>query len=406
MNNPRRIQFTNGNVTRYVYTVTGRKLKAVHQTAVPNITVAAGTSHELTAGELLYADSVEYLHDGRLTVRNGRIDKYHFDGGYAQATAAQAGSQADDFTFHYYTADHLGNIREVLSEDGTVEQVTNYYSFGTPYSAEDAATLSPTLQKRKYNGKEFDSMHGLSTYDYGARQYCALFARWDRMDPMCEKYYSVSPYVYCLGNPVKNLDEKGEEVKVYVGSCNNPNNKNLYSLGTRLAAHDNPNAIMIVAHGIYAHEDDYGMSNGIRFEAYNPHTKSWKNTDIRNGEEMDRFLSANSNVWKDVKEGKKEASDIQIVLYSCGAGDVAKKISAFPKFEGVTFIAPNDKVSVAKNASNVSVRHLSSKGLPHYGNWNIYREGTIQEHYDGNKDLLPGTLNFTSNEWRKIWGKR
>lgn len=211
MNNPRRIQFTNGNVTRYVYTVTGRKLKAVHQTAVPNITVAAGMSHELTAGELLYADSVEYLHDGRLTVRNGRIDKYHFDGGYAQATAAQTGSQADNFTFHYYTADHLGNIREVLSEDGTVEQVTNYYPFGTPYSAEDAATLSPTLQKRKYNGKEFDSMHGLSTYDYGARQYCALFARWDRMDPMCEKYYSVSPYVYCLGNPVRLVDSDGKE---------------------------------------------------------------------------------------------------------------------------------------------------------------------------------------------------
>lgn len=67
MNNPRRIQFTNGNVTNYVYTATGRKLKAVHQTAVPNITVAAGTSHELTAGELLYADSVEYYHDGRMT---------------------------------------------------------------------------------------------------------------------------------------------------------------------------------------------------------------------------------------------------------------------------------------------------------------------------------------------------
>ena len=48
-------------------------------------------------------------------------------------------------------------------------------------------------------------MHGLNTYDYGARQYNPVTARWDRMDPLCEKYYGVSPYVYCHNNPVNKI---------------------------------------------------------------------------------------------------------------------------------------------------------------------------------------------------------
>ena len=210
MNNPSRIQFTNGNVTKYVYSATGEKLRTVHQTAVPNITVTMGTAHELTASELLYTDSTDYYCGGKLTVKNGRMDKYFFDGGYAQATVDEA-NNSDNFAFFHYNSDHLGNVREVIDEKGDVVQITNYYPFGTPYSAEDFATHNPDQQDRKYNGKEFDSTHGLNTSDYGARQYCSLFGRWDRMDPLCEKYYSVSPYAYCHNNPVMLTDPNGED---------------------------------------------------------------------------------------------------------------------------------------------------------------------------------------------------
>jgi RHS repeat-associated protein len=65
-------------------------------------------------------------------------------------------------------------------------------------------------QKHKYNGKEFDNMYGLNTYDYGARQYNPVTARWDRMDPLCEKDYGTSPYVYCHDNPVNRIDPDGK----------------------------------------------------------------------------------------------------------------------------------------------------------------------------------------------------
>jgi len=102
----------------------------------------------------------------------------------------------------------LGNIREVIDEKGDIVQITNYYPFGTPF-AEEAGNTNPDLQNHKYNGKELDTMYGMNTYDHGARQYNSLFGRWDRMDPLCEKYYSVSPHAYCANNPVMLVDPDG-----------------------------------------------------------------------------------------------------------------------------------------------------------------------------------------------------
>ena len=101
--------------------------------------------------------------------------------------------------------DHLGNNRELVTATGITHQVTNYYPFGAPY-ADPAAVSSADRQPYKYNGKELDKKHGLNTNDYGARQYNPVTARWDRMDPLAEKYYSVSPYVYCVGNPISYVD--------------------------------------------------------------------------------------------------------------------------------------------------------------------------------------------------------
>lgn len=131
-----------------------------------------------------------------------------FEGGYAQASVAS--STTDNFAFYFYNQDHLGNIREVVNASGSVQQVTNYYPFGAPY-ADASASTNTDFQPYKYNGKELDKMHGLNTYDYGARQHDPILARWDRIDPLAEKYYNVSPYAYCENSPVRYIDPNGEE---------------------------------------------------------------------------------------------------------------------------------------------------------------------------------------------------
>ena len=54
-------------------------------------------------------------------------------------------------------------------------------------------------------------MHGLNEYDYGARQYDPAIGKFTTMDPLCEKYYHISPYAYCGGNPVNAVDVDGKD---------------------------------------------------------------------------------------------------------------------------------------------------------------------------------------------------
>ena len=206
--NPGKIYFTNGNVTKYVYSATGQKLSVEYYVAAPNVTVPFGTEPDaLTQGQTMYAGSRQYLLGGSLVMEDGMIDRFLFNGGYASASMTSPTTYT--FSFYYYNQDHLGNNREVVDSAGTVKQITHYYPFGTPY-ADPSTILNPSLQPYKYNGKELDRMHGLDTYDYGARQYNPVTARWDRMDPLCEKYYGVSPYVYCHDNPVMFIDPNGK----------------------------------------------------------------------------------------------------------------------------------------------------------------------------------------------------
>jgi len=55
-------------------------------------------------------------------------------------------------------------------------------------------------------------MHGLDTYDYGARGYYPTMGRFMTVDPLAEKYYSISPYAYCAGNPVNTIDPNGMDL--------------------------------------------------------------------------------------------------------------------------------------------------------------------------------------------------
>ena len=98
----------------------------------------------------------------------------------------------------------------VINSSGEVEEVNHYYPFGGLFST------SSSVQPYKYNGKELDTANGLNWYDYGARHYDAALGRWHVVDPLAEKYYSTSPYAYCLNNSVKYVDPDGK--KIVIGS--------------------------------------------------------------------------------------------------------------------------------------------------------------------------------------------
>jgi RHS repeat-associated protein len=91
--------------------------------------------------------------------------------------------------------------------DGAVKQGLYYYPYGRVI--EDEGTW-PNYQPYKYGGKEEEPMHGVGLYDFHARWLSYRDVPYTlTMDPLCEKYYSWSPYSWCAGNPIRNVDMDG-----------------------------------------------------------------------------------------------------------------------------------------------------------------------------------------------------
>jgi len=118
----------------------------------------------------------------------------------------------DSPRYMYYVTDHLGNVRTVVDEDGNVCQVNHYYSYGDRFEDTRDMTVEESDNTRLFGGKEYSSDTGM--HDFEARYDNTVFGRFTTIDPIAEKYYSVSPYSYCAGNPVNFVDPDGKETHV------------------------------------------------------------------------------------------------------------------------------------------------------------------------------------------------
>ncbi|GHV43012.1 hypothetical protein FACS1894180_0860 [Bacteroidia bacterium] len=175
-----------GGTNEYKYTSTGIKLHVTHNwNANINGSVIGGSSAE-------QRQETDYI--GNKIYENGKLKMILTDNGYIQ-----------DGEYFFYIKDHLGNNRIVVNESGHIVQSTDYYPYGLP--TPDA--VSTETQPYKYNGKELDNISGLNLYDYSARHYDPVIGSFTTVDPLAEKYYSISPYAYCANNPVRFIDPTG-----------------------------------------------------------------------------------------------------------------------------------------------------------------------------------------------------
>ena len=108
---------------------------------------------------------------------------------------------------YYHVKDHLGSIRLVMDQTGSVKEQNDYYPFGMRQERSNYALFAGN--RFKYNGKEEQTTGGLGYLDYGARMYDAESGRWFGVDPLSEKYYGISPYAYCGNNPIRYIDPDG-----------------------------------------------------------------------------------------------------------------------------------------------------------------------------------------------------
>jgi len=186
----------------YTYDASGRKLEAVNYTVHNIINVPINTISTLPSNPSDYTKlTTDYV--GNMIYENGSLKQILLPEGYYQGGV-----------YYYYLKDHLGTNRLVINSSGAVIEKSHYYPSGMRFSPE--STSNSAALPYRYNGKELEAMNGLNQYDYGARRRGAGLPIWTAVDPLAEKYYSISPYVYCAGNPINAIDPDGEDFVITI----------------------------------------------------------------------------------------------------------------------------------------------------------------------------------------------
>ena len=104
----------------------------------------------------------------------------------------------------FYHSDHLGSTSYITDDKANITQYDAYLPYGELLVDEHSSSEDLPY---KFNGKELDEETGL--YYYGARYMDPKISMWLGVDPLTEKYISVSGYVYCIGNPIRFVDPNG-----------------------------------------------------------------------------------------------------------------------------------------------------------------------------------------------------
>ena len=212
LNLPQTVLFEDGHETCYTYAADGRKLHVEYR--LNNFSIVEAEKAKASDGydaiacpsaldengiietpvESISRTLMTRDYCGNYIYKNGCLERVMIENGYMQ-----------DGGLYFYIKDYQGNVRVVLNQANQPVEVNSYY----PYGGLMAATTTEGTQPYKYSTKELDRENGLDLYDSKARMYDPTIGRTPTLDPMAEKYYSMSPYLWCAGNPIKYVDPTG-----------------------------------------------------------------------------------------------------------------------------------------------------------------------------------------------------
>ncbi len=165
----------------------------------------------------------------------GQIKKYYRqengDGATHVKDTTKATANANEKFRYFYHPDHLGSSSYITDASGEVYQHFEYFPFGeTFYEDRHDHHRTPYM----FNGKELDKETGL--YYYGARYYDPKISMFYGVDPLAERFPSMSSFSYAANNPIRLIDINGENpgegdatdgtyVIIYAKGWDNPHTK-------------------------------------------------------------------------------------------------------------------------------------------------------------------------------------
>ena len=114
-----------------------------------------------------------------------------------------------------------------------------------------------------FTGKERDEETG---YGYFGARYMdhELMTMWLSVDPMADKYPSISPYAYCAWNPVKLVDPDGQDIVIVIWATT-PNNDGVGHAGIAVSNYKEENGKM-VPDGTFTYYDNWPGGGGVTFD--------------------------------------------------------------------------------------------------------------------------------------------
>lgn len=238
-----------GSIT-YIYLATGEKIMASSSVSLRRslnpAEIAGGVSTMASTDRdeaTFYFGNIIYK-----TTPEGEpyLDKILIDNGYIK-----------DGEYYFYIKDHLGNNRATAFSTGSVKGMDDYFPYGMPVID---SKWGKNPQAYRFGGKELERLMGLNLYDFQARWHDPALGRFMSVDPLCEKYYSISPYAYCANNPINAIDLRGDSITYIINSTmTNPNGTTSISSSTYYYGQDaNGNYGFIGSNGqVYSGNDTY-----------------------------------------------------------------------------------------------------------------------------------------------------
>ena len=249
---------------------------------------------------------------------------------YSAMTESLSGHSAET-DIYFYHPDHLGSASWMTDATGYPVQHMQYQPYGETHIDQWTGTYN---ERYTFTGKEKDIETGY--YYFGARYYSSDLSMWLSVDPMADKYPSLSPYNYCAWNPIKLIDADGLDT-IFSFACNtrnvNQNEQNKKLLIAMRNLGDNPNLLMVSMHGSPQNVEMSASTAGDKTKAVSAMVLAKR---ILSGADGSLLYGDNLD----------ENRLTLIILYSCntGQGDNCFGQQLSSELESAIVIAPTETV--------------------------------------------------------------
>ena len=231
--------------------------------------------------------------------------------------------------------------------------------------------VSWTFSPSNSNGKEKDYESGF--HYYGARYHWSeVLTGWLSVDPMADKYPNISPYNYCMWNPVKLVDLDGRDTIFSFATNTQNGQQNIDNQKILSFARTEGNILGVTSVAMHGSKDGKNIYM----------SDASGSSELRLNPELFIKYIAQLPIFEapDYKSNVKAGATPIFILYSCNTGggqnSFAEQLSS--KTSGLV-IAPSGSLYVGSQGSC----YIEDSNGENTGVWNVFCNGNLVDSFPG-----------------------